>query len=556
MSKLNNQLTLRLSRLGLSITLSLTLLSGLLLVMNFMAQAPQVHAAIITDKADPRLAQTDDSGKLNNIIPPIPTHSTTRSTTENVTTQAAFTSVIGITPTALLHEFEGAGLHLFDADHRSPITSTLNLTSVLDILGLKHLRVPFGPNWDHVNIPAPPACNDGTYTKDAQEMYNFVKQNFHSDFPDRLENAKIISGIAEKRNIEIIFLNWRAFAIWLTDLTFRELKEEYVDDYACFVAQVVKFLTDEGVIIRYLEPTNEPSETHDTKIPPTRYNTFVKLLRAYLDVEGKTGVKILAPSMAYFDHDETCRIYIEALDREGVNAISVWALHAWDPIFAPGAPEADILRSAWPPCYRAIKEKEGSGPSKPIFITEYACVNNSGNGICAVENMVTLLTLGANAVHYWYLREQSWDPDPANHERALLTETYAEKPTFMALRSVLPFISDDEIKVVETQVEGRITAAAFYKVSHATNERQVVVVLVNRFSESATTSITINGPLTSINQAMYDGHSQTFISNMGLAQCRVNEGRTSCKDVSLPPTTTLTVVFRGHNVYLPTIMKE
>ena len=140
---------------------------------------------------------------------------------------------------------------MFDSDYDSP-----EFVSTLDTLGLKYLRVPFGPNWDYEGIPEPPVCNDENHEEDYELMYNFIEQNFNRDFDNRLENAKAISDIAEKRNIEIIFLNWRAHKNWLTDTTYKELKEEYVDDYACFVTEVVKFLSDEEVKISYLEPTS------------------------------------------------------------------------------------------------------------------------------------------------------------------------------------------------------------------------------------------------------------------------------------------------------------
>ena len=74
---------------------------------------------------------------------------------------------------------------------------------------------------------------------------------------------------------------------------------------------------------------------------------------------------------------------LQALGDDGVAAISGWASHAWDPEFPPFTPEVDILKTKWNEFQQAIHEKD---PAKPIFITEYACVNDPGNGICAVEN--------------------------------------------------------------------------------------------------------------------------------------------------------------------------
>jgi hypothetical protein len=264
-------------------------------------------------------------------------------------------------------------------------------------------------------------------------------------------------------------------------------------------------------------------------------------------------VKILGPGLAYLNHDDTCRIYVEALDDDGADAISAWAFHAWDPEFFPDEPEEDILKMKWEECQEAIKEREGADPPKPFFITEYACVNDPGNEICAVKNMLTLLDCGANVAVYWYLREQSWDLDWENRERALLTENYEEKPTFTALTSVLPFISGDEVWVLDTQIEGRITAASFYKAANEFGEKQIIVVLVNNYPESENVLIFINGSSMIDNIAdrvLYDGETNT-IQDPGPVPCQAAR----CQ-LSLPPNTITTLVFRYWTLYLPIIIKS
>ena len=467
-----------------------------------------------------------------------------------ITTQLSFTTTVVITPTVVSHKLNGVGVHLFDADNDPTDTQ---FEDALDTLGLKYLRIQFGPNWDHENIPDPPACNDDSHRP---LMYDFVQTNFNSDYSTRLDNAKTVSGIAEAQNIEIIYLNWRAFEIWLTDpIIYRELKEEYVNDYACFVTQVVKYLTDNEVKISYLEPTNEPDGTTDTKIPPGHYNNFVKFLREYLDEEGLDYIKILGPGLAYLNHDNTCESYVGALDPIGVNAIGVWAFHAWDPEFSPNEQEEDILRMRWQECQEIIK---GIDPLKPIFITEYACVNVEAgdptkvNALCAVKNTLTLLDAGANVAVYWYLKEQSWDPNWKNWERALLEEDYDKKATFIALTSILPFISGDEVGVLETQVEGRITAASFYNEDNESGREQIVVSLANSYPESENVLIYFEGGGVIDNIAdrvLYDGETNA-IQEPGPVLCQAAQ----CQ-LSLPPNTVTTLIFRW-TLYLPIIIKH
>jgi uncharacterized repeat protein (TIGR01451 family) len=484
--------------------------------------------------------KTGYSGTLTNVVQVAPeegvTSVYTETSTAQVLTQGSFTTAVVITPTAISHEISGTGVHIFDSDYHSPA-----FTSTLDALGLEYLRVPFGPEWNKLDN-TPPVCNDETYTEARELMYTFVMSNFNGDFPDRLTNATSISNIAQNLGIEIIFLNWRAHKNWLTDPTYKELKEEYVDDYACFVTQIVKFLTDQGVKISYLEPTNEPSDTSDTKIPPKLYSTFVALVRKYLDVEGLSKVEILGPGLAYLNHDGTGEGYVEDLDEDGVNAISVWASHAWDPEFCFHVlPEKDVLGIRCKEFQKAIAERD---PSKPFFITEYACVNDPGNEICAVENTLTLLDCGANGVIYWYLREQEWDEKQANRERALLTETYAKKPMFTALTSVFPFISGDEVGVLETQVEGRITAASFYTADNKLTKEQIIVVLVNSepvLSESV--SIDILDTVEVAHRVVYDGNTKTVENrDLGSVQCQAHDDRTRC-ELSVQPDTITTLVF-------------
>jgi hypothetical protein len=388
-------------------------------------------------------------------------------------------------------------------------------------------------------------------------MYEFISKNFNGDYTNRLTNAISISNVAQNLGIEIIFLNWQVpVTSWLiAPETFRELKEERVDDYACFVTEVVKYLTDKGVKISYLEPTNEPSITHNTKIPPKLYNTFVSTLTTYLDKRELSGTKILGPGLAYLNHNNTCITWVKALSDDGVAAISVWASHAWDPVFFPDEREADILRMKLEECHKAMKEQERPGQPKPVFITEYACVNDPGNGICAVENTLTLLDQGANAVVYWYLREQYWDLDPDNRERALLTRDHGEKPTFTALSSVLPFISGDEVEVLETQIEGRITPTSFYKA----NNNELIIVLVNSYTQSENVFIDFTDLYTikvGIG-ALYISNTNTIITkDLGFVPCQADGGRIRCSlsgSLSLQPNTIMTLV--SFRLYLPIIMK-
>lgn len=457
-----------------------------------------------------------------------PTNTPTLITTPSPTptpTQVPPTIVVIEVRAAMSHKLNGVGVHVFDNDYGDP-----RFEDALDTLGLKYLRVPFGPNWDDDEIPEPPACNDEYHEEDYGLMYNFIEQNFNRDFGNRLENAQAISRIAERRKIEMIFLNWRAHKNWLTDPDFKELEEDYVDDYACFVTGVVEFLTENDVIISYLEPTNEPSDTTDTKIPSELYNTFVTLLKRYLHGRGLSDVKILGPGLAYFNHDYTGEIWVNDLDHFGVDAISVWASHAWDPKFLLTEPEEDrgpedtLLRIKWEEFQRAVEkqEKRFDQPTKPIFITECACVNDPGNAICAVENTLTLLDQGANVVVYWYLREQEWDPE--NIERALLTESYEEKPTFTALASLLPFISGDDVWILETQVEeNSLIKPISFKTTDDAGEGQIVVALINSSSEVENVLINLDefDIIGVENEIVYNLNTNTTNRNLESVQCQV-----------------------------------
>jgi O-glycosyl hydrolase len=517
MTKFNIGRASPLIRLGLTVTLGLTFVIGMLLLMSAFRPPDVAQAQVTTEEG------------LTNIY------------NEPSTAQAPFTTNVTITPTTISHKLTGIGVHMFDSDYLSP-----TFTSTLETLGLTYLRVPFGPNWDNIS-EAPPACNDGTHENDYPEMYDFIKRNFNNDnFDTRLTNTISISNIAQNLGMEIIFLNWQVpITSWLTDLTFRELKEDRVDDYACFVTEVIRYLTDQGVKISYLEPTNEPSITHNTKIPPALYNTFVTTLTTYLDKRDLSEIKILGPGLAYLNHDNTGITWVQALDDDGVAAISGWASHAWDPEFFPDESEVDILKTKWEEFHNAIKEKD---PSKPIVITEYACVNKPGNGICTVENTLTLLGEGANAVIYWYLRDQNWDKQD-NRDRALLTENFEVTSMFTALSSVLPFISGDEVEVLETQIEGRITSASFNKA-----DNELIVALVNSYPESENVVIDINEFVGLENEVLYISNTHTITEDLGIVQCQAADNRTHCQ-LELESNTIMTLVFRITHLYLPIVIK-
>jgi hypothetical protein len=251
------------------------------------------------------------------------------------------------------------------------------------------------------------------------------------------------------------------------------------------------------------------------------------------------------------DHDSTYQNFCGRV-------LGGFASHAWDPEFCPNEPlEEVILRMKCEECLEAIqdKEQECPGPPKPVFITEYACVNDPDNEICAVKNTLTLLDCGANGIVYWYLREQGWDQDPANHDRALLTGDYTETRTFTAFSSVLPFISGDEVWVLETQIEGRITSASFYK---ANNE--LVLVLVNSYPESENVLIDITEFYTigvEYGGVVYHGNTNTITRDLRFVHCQADgrHDRTRCQ-LSLQPNTITTLVFKRFRLYLPIIMKR
>jgi hypothetical protein len=151
------------------------------------------------------------------------------------------------------------------------------------------------------------------------------------------------------------------------------------------------------------------------------------------------------------------------------------------------------------------------------------------------------------------LREQDWDLDPANHDRALLTEDYTETRTFTAFTSVLPFISGDEVWVLETQIEGRITSASF----KADNE--LIPVLVNSCSESENVLIDITELYTigvENGGVVYHGDTNTITKDLGFVHCQADGryDRTRCQ-LSLQPNTITTLVFKRFRLYLPIIMK-
>ncbi|MCB0085908.1 MAG: hypothetical protein KDE47_33440, partial [Caldilineaceae bacterium] len=446
----------------------------------------------------------------------------------------------------------------FDSDHMSSV-----FTTTLETLGLKYIRVQFGPDWDKIPVP-PPACNDETRVTDVVSMSHFIADNFNGDYSTRLANALSIANTANNLDIETIFLNWRAHQTWHVSKTIdisgtpvltysRELDEKYVDDYACFIVENVKFLMEQGVNISYLEPTNEPSlAISDTLIPPDLYNTFVISISRYLEERNLSNVKLLAPGLPYLNHDGNIITYTMALSDIGVEAISTWSAHAWDPVFYTQTAEAETLRIKWSE-FHPIVDAKGN---KPIFITESACVNEPDNEICAAENLLTLYDRGANAVIYWYLKEQSWDAI-TNTKRTLLTQDDHFKPTYEALDTILPYIAGENTNVLKTNTNGLITVASFLNVDSRSGKKQVTVSLVNRFTETENISIAIADTLMSVDQVMYDGNSNSLTEDSAAAQCQLERGPqgsvVNCQELGLPSNSILTLTFTGYNFYLPII---
>ncbi len=273
----------------------------------------------------------------------------------------------------------------------------------------------------------------------------------------------------------------------------KTIKPEYLQPIAMIDGALVDAMARLGQAPAFIEPFNEPDGDWSGHVPPASYNTVVKALRAELDARGLHSVGIDGPGLAHVDL-EGRDIYVDTLDVQGVAAISAWALHGWE-WSAEARADMVFFRKVFADGFIKSIHAKDPGRTKPVFITEYSTfAYNNVDGvpdsvsipfaIRVVENTLSFLNGGANALVYWQGADQSWDP---TNIWSFLRLNGTGRPVFQAAKILYPKIPiGARVVPIDNQAYGAY--ASVFSTGNAT-----ILMLVNRHSSNQTITVRAKG---------------------------------------------------------------
>lgn len=355
---------------------------------------------------------------------------------------------------------------------------------VLRGLGLRFVRMTVGPNWPNVDAQPP---TDATRS----EMDRFLTAHFDGDREPRLANAKKSWRMTDRLGIGVIMIQFSAPDNWLSKDGQRRLLPEYLDDYARYWGSLVAFMDRHGMRPPYIELSNEPEGNWNTRIIPQDYNRLVILTRKELDERGFNEIQIIGPGLAWLDHDDGAKRWIEALTPDGAAALGAWSTHTWDDKFQPDAP-VQFMADRWHD-FKAVIRSKDPDRRKPIFVTEYATGATTFNGVTfdpvesdgphrasdsnqyaqrVFEQTLVHVNQGASVLILWKAADQPW----SHHAWGMVTSARdggRPRPVFHALKTLMPHVPPNALALNPLRPDRQVTTAGFL------GENRLVVALAN-----------------------------------------------------------------------------
>ncbi len=303
-----------------------------------------------------------------------------------------------------------------------------------------------------------------------------------------------------KRNRVTLVLN--AFSIppvWQDQE--KQLPNEHLELFARMWAGAVKCLVENGMPPQWLELFNEPDGTWSGRCWPDKYNKVVKHVRRELDALGYDDIQICGPGLAHVDLHGPDQ-WVDALDADAVKALGAWSLHGYE---WHRRESAEVLREELRDGFLAsVAQKDPQG-EKPLLITEYGtfCTNYHGTAylsprdsnvektaaqipawnVRVIENGLSFLNEGINALIYWQLADVDWGDDNFGIFSRPKDGGLPQMP-YESLRGFFPEVAEG-FRVVETRQEpdSHLYAAALKKGS------KLVCCVINRSTEPQSTAL-------------------------------------------------------------------
>lgn len=336
--------------------------------------------------------------------------------------------------------------------------------------------------------------------------------------------------LLRKHGVQLIGNFFGIHASWLQ--ADKRLRPECVEPYIRRIGASLAEMHRRGIEVRWLETFNEMDGDWNIHVPPAEYNAFIVRLGRELDRRNlKTG--ILGPGRAHIDLGDG-DAWIEALDRQGVEALAGWSIHGWE-WHKERRNDPAWVRRWWSEGFGKSLTRKDPQRQKPVFVTEYASYADAFAGqtvaqaeaierpafaVRVLENSFSFLACGANYVCYWQGCEPGWDKG----KLGLLRSDGTRRPAYEALKVLFGSLRPGcQVLRTPPQAERDAYAVAF----RCPEERRILVAVVNGTDRTVVKELRLHGA----KDAQPSGHTAY---SAGAAPAIRADGPTA--QVSLPAT--------------------
>jgi len=322
-------------------------------------------------------------------------------------------SVAGIlTPSESLGDYLGYGIGIHASD--------IDFPKAFDDLAPHFIRMEFGPRWDLLEEKIPSG-------KSVEDYVNYLKRNYNGDFAQRLDGARFSHEFLRERGIQIIKIHFELPYHWRAKDGSNRFLSKHIEDLARFHTGHLKFLSQNGIHVDYMELCNEPDGPWNGHIPGKDYARLLERCDTLFEEHGFGKVKLLGPGLTFLNLHDAPLPYFEAIKEVGPEHLDGWSTHIWDEAeFTHSLPE--YTYGIWKPFLAQIKALDPER-EKPVFVTEYASdivkfgdrewasprdqvtdtvVNQWPHAVRVIANSITNLNRGTNGLVLYRLSDTHW----------------------------------------------------------------------------------------------------------------------------------------------------
>ena len=422
--------------------------------------------------------------------------------------------VAGLNPSESLGDYLGYGIGIH--------TSDVDFPKAFDDLQPHFVRMEFGPRWELVAEEIPSG-------KTVDEYVSYLQRNYDGDFPDRLEKARTSHQFLRERGIQIIKIRFELPYHWRAKDGSNQFLSEHIEDLARFHTGHLKFLSENGIHIDYMELANEPDGPWNGHLMPYDYAHLLERCDTLFEEHGFGEVKLLGPGLTFLNLHNTPQPYFEALVDIGPKHLDGWSTHIWDEAeFTHSLPE--YTYGVWKP-FLELVEKVDPERKKPLFVTEYASdiidfgdqkwasprdqvtdtvVDQWPHAVRVIANSITNLNRGTNGLVVYRLSDTHWHDTGWGVMTQKTPPDFEPKPVYHALANTLATLPRNSTILAPTWYDHNdpITLS----ILHQREEHRLHLIAVNSTATSQTKSILLSPELAQLSLADFTSYVETGIS--------------------------------------------